>query len=64
MSAKSYAALAATVFTIVSLLQLLRALSGWPVAISGIEMPLWPSWVAFLVAGLLAWLGFAAWRRG
>ena len=40
------------------LLQFLRAVAGWPVTVGGMEMPIWPSWVAFVVAAGLAWLGF------
>jgi hypothetical protein len=35
-------------------------LAGWPVTVGGITMPVWPSWLAFVVAGALAWLGFTA----
>jgi hypothetical protein len=62
MSASSYARLAAVIFAIIALLQLLRAVAGWPVTIGGSEMPIWPSWVAFVVAAVLAWLGFSASR--
>jgi hypothetical protein len=58
MSATSYARLAAVIFGIIALLQLLRAVAGWPVTVGGMEMPIWPSWVAFVVAAGLAWLGF------
>jgi hypothetical protein len=50
MSATSYARLAAVIFVIIALLQLLRAVAGWPVTVGGSEMPIWPSWVAFVVA--------------
>jgi hypothetical protein len=62
MSASSYARLAAVIFAIIALLQLLRAVAGWPVTIGGSKMPIWPSWVAFVVAAVLAWLGFSASR--
>jgi len=60
MSARSYARLAAAIFAIIALLQLVRAVAGWPGTVGGIEIPLWPSWVAFAVGGTLAWLGFKA----
>ena len=62
MSATNYAQLAAAIFAIIALLQLARAVAGWPATVGGIEMPIWPSWVAFVVAGGLAWLGFRASR--
>ena len=57
MSATSYVRLAAVIFVIIAP-QLLRAGAGWPVTVGGSEMPIWPSWVAFVVAAGLAWLGF------
>lgn len=63
MDPRSYSGLAATVFALVALLQLVRATSGWPVSIGGTSIPLWASWLAVLVAGILALLGFSAARR-
>jgi len=62
MNASSYARLAAIVFAIVAILQLARAVAGWPIAIGTVEAPVWASWVACVVAGILAWLGFSASR--
>jgi hypothetical protein len=63
MDPRSYSGLAAAVFVLVALLQLVRATSGWPVSIGGTSIPLWASWLAVLVAGILALLGFSAARR-
>ena len=62
MTAQSYSRLAAVIFTIIAVLQLTRAVLGWEVTIGTTVMPLWPSWVAFAVAGMLAWLGITAAR--
>jgi hypothetical protein len=62
MNATSYARLAGAIFVIIALLQLARAVAGWPIAVGGMPIPIWPSWIAFVVAGLLAWLGFRASR--
>jgi hypothetical protein len=62
MEAKSYARLAAAIFAVIALLQLVRALSGWEITINGTALPLWPSWVACGVGAVLAWLGFTASR--
>ena len=62
MKATSYAMLAATLFAIISVLQLVRALAGWPVTVGGAMIPVWASWIAFVVAGALAWIGFIAAR--
>lgn len=63
MTARSYSLLAAAIFAIIALLQLLRAVMGWQVMVDSHTMPVWPSWIAFLVAGTLAWLGFSAARE-
>jgi hypothetical protein len=34
--------------------QLLRLILGWPVAVAGLEIPLWVSGIAALIAGSLA----------
>ncbi len=62
MEAKSYAQLAATIFALIALLQLIRALSGWEITINGTAVPVWASWVACGVGAILAWLGFTASR--
>lgn len=62
MSASSYSRLVAVIFAVIALLQLVRAVAGWPATVGGIEVPVWPSWVAFVVATALAWLGFNASR--
>ncbi len=63
MSATSYSRLAGAVFTLVALLQALRALAGWPILIADTAIPLWASWVACAVAAGLASLGFNAARK-
>jgi hypothetical protein len=52
----TYSRLAAAIFAIVAILQLLRALAGWPVTIGRTAIPVWASWVAFVIAGVLAWI--------
>ena len=60
MSASAFSVLAALVFAVVSILQLGRAVLGAPVSIGSYDVPVWASWVAFLVAGVLAAIGFTA----
>jgi hypothetical protein len=57
MDAKSFSRVAAVVFAIVAILQLVRALAGWDITINGAGVPLWASWLAAVVAGLLAFVG-------
>jgi hypothetical protein len=63
MTAKNFSLLAALIFAVVAILQFIRAISGTPVTIgTTISIPLWASWVACVVAAILAWLGVAASR--
>jgi hypothetical protein len=62
MNATSYARLAGAVFAVVALLQLVRAVAGWSVSFEGTAIPLGASWIACVIAGALAWLGFTASR--
>ena len=64
MEATSYVRLAAVVFALIGVLQLARAAMGWEITLNGMTIPIWASWIAAAVGLLLAWLGFAATRRG
>ena len=60
MTARNYALLAATIFAIVAIMALARAVLGWPMTVGGVSIPFWTSWVTCPVAALLSWLGFRA----
>jgi hypothetical protein len=60
MTAENYSRLAGAIFALVAALQLIRALAGWPVTVRDTAVPLWASWIAFVIAGGLAWLGFTS----
>lgn len=60
MTARNFSILAAVIFTIVAVLQFIRAFSGWELTIGTTVVPIWVSWIAALVAAILAWLGFTA----
>ena len=51
---KRFSTIAAVVFALVALAQLLRLVLGWSIVINGINIPLWASAIACLVAGGLA----------
>lgn len=51
---KPFSTAGAIVFALVAVLQLLRFVSGWQIIVNGMNVPLWASAVAFLVAGGLA----------
>ena len=52
--------IAAVVFGIVGVLHLLRAVLAWEANIAGWNVPVWLSYIIFIVAGLLAWLMYKA----
>jgi hypothetical protein len=51
---KPYTTAASVVFTLVAIAQLLRFALRWPVTIDGLDIPLWLSALACIIAGTLA----------
>ena len=62
MQPYQYAILAALIFTIVAILQAARLFYGWPMTVGSTEISMAVSWVAVVVAGLLALAGFTSAR--
>lgn len=61
---RRYELVSGTVFAIVSLVQLIRTVLGWPVQVDLFTVPIWFSGVAFLAsAGLATWAFRSAGRR-
>jgi uncharacterized membrane protein len=58
MNQRSFNLLTGLIFLIIAILHLLRIVIGWGAVIGGWEVPKWVSWLAFLVAGYLAYEGF------
>jgi TRAP-type C4-dicarboxylate transport system permease small subunit len=58
MDQRAYDVLTASLFLIVAALYLLRINFGWPAGIGGLDIPMWASWLALVVTGGLAYLGF------
>jgi hypothetical protein len=58
MKKKTYYTTAATVFAIVALAHLIRAMQEWEAIVAGAAIPVWFSWVAVALAGYLAIRGF------
>jgi hypothetical protein len=48
-----YVVVSGVLFGVVAILQAVRALNQWPVHVAGIEVPVWGSWIAMVVAGSL-----------
>lgn len=63
MSAKVYFFVTAIVFALVAALHVARLVFGLDAAIGGWPVPLWASWVALVVAGALAFVGFRLFRK-
>lgn len=61
--ANLYMIIVSVFFLIVALLHLARIFYGWSAEIGGIFIPLWASWLALVVAGLLAAKGFMTLRK-
>ena len=60
MTSQSFSRLAAAIFALGALAQLSRALMGFNMMAGSMMVPLWASWLAAIVLGLLAWAGFTA----
>ena len=54
MSQRAFIGVSGTIFAVIAVLHLLRALYGWPAQIGLLVVPTWVSWVSLLVAGYLA----------
>jgi hypothetical protein len=51
-----YGIVSGVLFGVIAALQALRALNQWPVRIGAVDVPVWASWVAAVVAGgLCVW---------
>ena len=55
---KPFTKFAVLIFVLVAVLQLIRVVEGWTVAIDGFQVPVWGSMVAALVAGVMAAMVF------
>jgi hypothetical protein len=51
-----YVVVSGAFFGVIAVLQAVRALNQWPVHVGNLEIPVWASWIATVVAGsLCAW---------
>ena len=51
---KPFTLIAIGLFSLITVLQLLRFILGWEVTVNGLSVPVWVSGIAFVVAGGLA----------
>ncbi|MBI3829626.1 MAG: hypothetical protein HY291_08925 [Planctomycetes bacterium] len=59
----SYLVISGVIFGVVAVVQGLRAYNQWPVQIGTEFVPVWASWVAVVVAGILCIWGLIASRK-
>ena len=64
MTPRNFSLTATIIFAVIALVQLARAMFGWEVTIDTYAVPLWLSWVAFIVAGGLSCFGWRAYAAG
>ena len=57
MEQKTFSVIAGVIFALVALVHLVRIYFGWSIVIGGWSVPMWPSWIAFVVAGALSYFG-------
>ncbi len=58
MSQRGFMLTAAVIFLCIALGHLLRVVMGVPFVVQGFSVPMWPSLVAALITGFLAYEGF------
>ncbi len=63
MKQRAFLKIAAVIFGIVALLHLIRAIYEWPAQIGFFAVPVWLSWLAFVVAGALCLSAFRLLRK-
>jgi hypothetical protein len=59
MDQRAFSIMASMIFALVALFHLVRIVMGWPVVIGDWSVPMWVSWIGFVVAGGLAFLGLS-----
>jgi hypothetical protein len=57
MSQKTFSLVAGVFFLLVAVAHLLRIAYGAPVVVQNTSIPMWVSWIAFVVTGYLAYQG-------
>lgn len=63
MSQKAFSLTTGVVFLLIAVGHLLRLIFGWEAVIAGGGVPMWASWIAFVVAGYLAYEGLRLSRK-
>ncbi len=53
-SAQTYLVVSATVFGLVAVIHLVRALSGWAFVVGSVTIPVFASWIGFILSAALS----------
>jgi hypothetical protein len=61
--ANKYVVVSGALFGVVAVVQAVRALNQWPLLVGTLEIPLWASWIAVVVAGSLCAWAFQSRRK-
>jgi hypothetical protein len=64
MSAKNYSLLCGIIFFVLLILHAVRMIMHVRIDLNGFPIAVQASWIGIVVAGLLAFLGFRAWKNG
>lgn len=57
MKIKEYFLVSGLLFLIIAIVQAVRLFYGWEIMVNGWMVPQWVSWIAVVVAGLMAYQG-------
>jgi hypothetical protein len=60
---RRYTQVSGAFFSLLALVQLARTLLAWPVQVASVNVPVWPSGIAFLIAGSFAVWAFRSARQ-
>jgi len=60
MESSKVTQISGVIFGIIAIVHLIRAVAGWNASLNDVDIPLWASWLAVLVAGYLSFLNFTA----
>ncbi len=58
MTPKVYFGTTAVIFTLVTLMHLVRIIKQWPLIVGTMTIPVWASWIGLIVGLILLYYGF------
>jgi hypothetical protein len=54
MNGKTYLLISAAIFALIALLHLMRLIGHWSIQIGTLSIPIWGSWLGFIIAAALS----------